>query len=176
MKSDYAAWLGIQSTIPNRKLGASVDTYAIIVFGKDSTSEGIFYLLSFGRSGLRPSLAQGLRPRLAPTPAFPVKGPVGAGLVPALCPSNSRNTISPTVAAHSTPDPFAPKLRCTQSGGLAGSAYTASGVTVPLAPYTGDQLHDKRGKGSATVVGHVELKQGILWRFVGGRRVSPSSM
>ncbi len=37
------------------------------------------------------------------------KGPVGAGLVPALCSSKSRNRISPTIAAHSTSDPFAPR-------------------------------------------------------------------
>ena len=55
----------------------------------------------------------GLVPALAPPSRvdspFDRPGPVGAGLVPALCLSKSRYTISPTAAAHSSPDPSNPK-------------------------------------------------------------------
>ena len=43
------------------------------------------------------------------TPPSHRPGPVGAGLVPALCLSKSRYTISPTAAAHSSPDLSSPK-------------------------------------------------------------------
>ena len=42
--------------------------------------------------------------------------PVGAGLVPALCPAKCRITVSPTAAAHSPPDPFSPNLERIRNG------------------------------------------------------------
>ncbi len=55
-------------------------------------------------AGLEPARA---RP-FAPSP-FPLADPVRAGLVPALCPAKSRNTISPSAVAHFPPDTVRPR-------------------------------------------------------------------
>ena len=57
----------------------------------------------------RPCACPGPHPARKSNSPIDRPGPVGAGLVPALCLSKSRHTISPTAAAHSPPDPSSPK-------------------------------------------------------------------